>query len=360
MKRFSSDTVLKPRAVFNPEGQSFNNPIMGGNTSGIMALNECKYKKIVNELYKYGTSLHWLPERQDMGNDKAQYLNLLPEFKEAYDTIISFLTFMDSAQTENPMKFAQYLTAQEFSLLLAIQTFQEAIHTQSYSYITESVMPTKDRKNVYDRIWRDNELLKTRNMEIADAYQIMRDNPTILNVQRAMLADYILEGVYFYNGFMFFNKLALRGEMKATNEIINLIKRDEIFHILMYEVMINAIKEEGKWVITEQDVYDLFEYGLLLEEQFSKSVLNKCIGFNDKLIENYTRYRVNRLLKNIGYKNNPWKDYVVNPHKKHDDMLENPSGGDVGFEQNLFTGQSSTYVRSDSMSGDEGGFNDLL
>jgi len=360
MNQFNLNTVLKPRAVFNPEGQSFDNPIMGGTTSGIMALNECRYKKVVNDLYKYGTSLHWLPERQDMTHDKVQYLNLLPEFKEAYDTILSFLIFMDSAQTENPMRFTQYITAQEFSLLLAIQTFQEAIHTQSYSYITESVMPVEDRRNVYDRIWRDNGLLKTRNMKIADAYQTMVDTPTVANVQRALLANYILEGVYFYNGFMFFNKLALRGEMKATNEIINLIKRDEIFHILVYEVIINAIKEEGVWVIPEQEVYELFNAGLLLEEKFSKSVLDRCIGFNDKLIENYTRYRVNRLLKKIGYRNNPWKDYTTNPHKKYDDLLENPTNGTVGFEQNLFTGQSSTYVRSDSMANDKGGFNDLL
>ena len=71
--------------------------------------------------------------------------------KEDYDGVflLIFLIFLDSIQTNNIPNISDYITAPEINLILSIQTFQEAIHSQSYQYIIESILPKEVRNNIY-------------------------------------------------------------------------------------------------------------------------------------------------------------------------------------------------------------------
>ena len=67
----------------------------------------------------------------------------------------------------------------------------------------ESILPKEKRDYIYD-MWRDNEILFERNKYIAQIYQDFSDNSTKKNFFKVLIADYLLEGLYFYNGFNFF------------------------------------------------------------------------------------------------------------------------------------------------------------
>ena len=56
---------------------------------------------------------------------------------------------MDSIQTVNLPNFNDYITAPEVNLILSIQAYQEAIHSQSYATILETVVDSKDRDSIY-------------------------------------------------------------------------------------------------------------------------------------------------------------------------------------------------------------------
>jgi ribonucleoside-diphosphate reductase beta chain len=75
---------------------------------------------------------------------------------------LSFLIFLDSIQTVNLPNFNNYITAPEVNLVLSIQTYQEAIHSQSYATILESVADAKGRDEVY-YFWRTDKHLLKRN-----------------------------------------------------------------------------------------------------------------------------------------------------------------------------------------------------
>jgi ribonucleoside-diphosphate reductase beta chain len=47
-------------------------------------------------------------------------------------------------------------------MLLAIQSYQELIHSKSYATILESIVPAEDRNAVY-YFWRDDKILLDRN-----------------------------------------------------------------------------------------------------------------------------------------------------------------------------------------------------
>lgn len=88
-------------------------------------------------------------------------------------------------------------------MILAIQTYQEAVHSQSYAYIIESIIPVEKRAEIYEK-WREDKVLLERNKYIAEIYQRFIDDRNDVNFARVLIANYLLEGVYFYNGFNFF------------------------------------------------------------------------------------------------------------------------------------------------------------
>jgi ribonucleoside-diphosphate reductase beta chain len=62
----------------------------------------------------------------------------------------------------NLPNFNDHITAPEVNLLLSIQAYQEAIHSQSYATILESVVDSKDREEIY-YFWRSDSHLLERN-----------------------------------------------------------------------------------------------------------------------------------------------------------------------------------------------------
>ena len=76
------------------------------------------------------------------------YKHLTKAEKQAYDKILSFLVFLDSIQTANLPRIAEYITVSEVNLCLSIQTFQECIHSQSYSYMLDSICSADERNAI--------------------------------------------------------------------------------------------------------------------------------------------------------------------------------------------------------------------
>lgn len=109
------------------------------------------------------------------------------------------MVFLDSIQTNNLPNISDYITAPEVNLILAIQTYQEAVHSQSYAYIIESIIPAAKREEIYNK-WREDKVLLERNKYIAEIYQDFIDNRNDKNFARVLVANFLLEGLYFYNG----------------------------------------------------------------------------------------------------------------------------------------------------------------
>jgi ribonucleoside-diphosphate reductase beta chain len=71
------------------------------------------------------------------------------------------LIFLDSIQTLNLPNINDYITAPEVNLILSIQDYQEAIHSQSYATILESVVPAEKRDKIY-YFWKEDKHLLDR------------------------------------------------------------------------------------------------------------------------------------------------------------------------------------------------------
>jgi ribonucleoside-diphosphate reductase beta chain len=337
-----------PNILFNPSGNDDvqARTIIKGNTTGLFNLNNTKYGW-ANSLYTIMIGNFWIPEKvSGLGDDSVCYQDQLSDHeRRAYDGILSFLIFLDSIQTVNLPNFSEYITAPEVNLLLAIQTYQEAIHSQSYATILESVVDSNKRDQIY-YFWRDNEILLERNTFIGQIYQDFIDAPTDENFFRWLIGNFLLEGLYFYNGFAFFDTLADQQKMKATDRMINYIRRDELTHVTMFTNILHEIKKEFPAMWNPQVVYDMFSSAVEQEIKWSQFILgNKIIGINDATTEVYTKWLANNRLAMLWLA--PLYPEVTDSPYKHLERLQ-----DNNMEKwNFFESTVSNYTQSSSMKG---------
>jgi ribonucleoside-diphosphate reductase beta chain len=88
----------------------------------------------------------------------------------------------------------------------------------------ESIVPTEKRNIIYD-FWRTDTLLFERCEFISSMYQKFVDTSTEESYFEALMANFILEGLYFYSGFCFFYSLSSRMLMSGSADIFRMINR---------------------------------------------------------------------------------------------------------------------------------------
>lgn len=337
---------VTPNLIFNP---SWNDDvdkrtIIKWNTTWLFQLNSVKYTWAKN-MYQVMIWNFWVPEKVSwLWEDAIQYKNVLTEEeKRAYRWILSFLIFLDSIQTVNLPNFNDYITAPEVNLILSIQAYQEAIHSQSYATILETVVDSKEREEIY-YFWRDDKLLLERNKFIWWIYQDFIDDPTERNLFRWIIWNFLLESLYFYNWFAFFDTLADQWKMIATDRMINYIRRDELTHVTIFANIMREIKKEFPDIYDEKLIIDMMAIAVEQETKWSKHILWKnIIWMSHQNIENYTKWLANNRLSMLGI--SPlYKDVITNPYKHLDRLQDNNSE-----KSNFFESTVTNYTQSSSL-----------
>lgn len=297
------ETICK-NPLFNPDGdiELTKRRMIGGNTTNLNDFNNMKYEW-VSDWYRQAMNNFWIPEEVNLAEDKKQYPHLAEPEKRAYDKILSFLVFLDSLQSANLPNVAEYITANEVNLCLHIQTYQECIHSQAYSYMLDSICDPDQRDQILYQ-WRDDETLLRRNTFIGDIYNDFQKEKSLLHFMRVLVGNYILEGIYFYSGFMFFYNLARNSRMTGSAQEIRYINRDENTHLWLFRSIINVLRKEEPHLFTEEKkaLYkEMIHEGAEQEISWGKYAIGNDIqGLNEKMVEDYIQYLANLRLREIG------------------------------------------------------------
>ena len=172
MQEFDVTKPLPHKPLFNPNGDTevLKRRMIAGNTTNLNDYNNLKYPW-VSDWYRQAMNNFWIPEEINLSQDLKDYHKLLPQERKAYDKILSFLVFLDSIQTANLPCVGEYITANEVNLCLNIQTFQECVHSQSYSYMLDSICSPDERMDILYQ-WKTDEHLLARNTFIGNCYNL--------------------------------------------------------------------------------------------------------------------------------------------------------------------------------------------
>ena len=313
---------MKRKEIYNPDStESVNDrKIFGGNPTGIFELNNIKYQWAYN-LWEMMLNNTWFPKEVDMTRDVNDYKQLTDSEKTAYDKALSQLIFMDSLQTNNIIDNVNpYVTSPEVNLILVRQSFEEALHSQSYAVMVDSI--STNSAEIYE-LWRRDMMLKGKNDAIARVYQELAKNPSETNFVKACFANQILEGIYFYSGFTYIYTLARSGKMLGSAQMIRFIQRDEVTHLVLFQNLINTLRKERPDLFTEKlkaEVIEMFKEAVKLETEWGQYITQgQILGLTNDIVAQYIQYLADDRLRSVGFE----KLYnVTNPIKWVDDFAK--------------------------------------
>ena len=341
---------MKQKKLFNPEASGIETMINGDTTNLLDLSYVPKQYEIFHTLVANGEANQWKPQKTSMADDVFDYKHKLSiNEKEAFDKVISFLVFLDSIQTNNLPNIFSFITNPHVVYFGARQAYEEANHSMSYGWILSSLL-SKDESHKLVNAWKDSETLLNRNKFIADIYQDFVDDSSTKNFIRAIIGNYLLEGVYFYNGFQFFHNLASRGMMLGTDTQISYIQRDELGHCSAFQNIINLVFKENDILTKEIEelIYDMFREAVEWEIKFSVEFIgDKTLGMSTQSITDYAYHLGNKRLKDINLKQ------IFPKHKNPYKHLEKQAGSDdeTSNRTNNFEGTSIAYKQPDVLSG---------
>ncbi len=344
-----SEIILKKKPLFNPGGDTdvLKRRMIGGNTTNLNDFNNMKYGW-VSDWYRQAMNNFWIPEEINLGTDVKDYRKLPGAERRAYDKILSFLIFLDSIQTANLPNIGDYITANEVNLCLSIQAFQEAVHSQSYSYMLDTICEPQERNEVLYQ-WKDDEHLLARNEFIGNLYNEFREERSTAAFTKTLIANYILEGVYFYSGFMFFYNLGRNRRMPGSVQEIRYINRDENTHLWLFRNILLELKKEEPSLFGEKETAlyrDMIKEGCEQEIRWGHYVIGDEVqGLTKDMITDYIKYLGNLRCTNLGF------EPIYNGYAKEPESMSWVSQFSNAnmIKTDFFEARSTAYAKSSAL-----------
>jgi ribonucleoside-diphosphate reductase beta chain len=305
----------------------------------------------VSDWYRQAMNNFWVPEEINMNQDKSDYPKLSKPERTAYDKILSFLVYLDSLQSANLPNVSQYVTANEVNLCLSIQTFQECIHSQSYSYMLDTICNPTERNDILYQ-WKTDEHLLKRNRFIGDLYNEFVNHQDKQSFLRVCIANFILEGVYFYSGFMFFYNLGRNGKMPGSVQEIRYINRDENTHLWLFREILLELQKEEPELFDEANmkmIREMIAEGVRQEIDWGQYVIgNEIPGLNTKMVEDYIKYLGNLRYSSLGF-GTLYEGYEDEPESMQ--WVSQYSNANM-VKTDFFEARSSAYAKSSAIEDD--------
>ncbi len=348
----TNEEKINRKPLFNPDGDIDvrDRRLINFNTTNINDFNNMKYAW-VSDWYRQAMNNFWVPEEINMNQDKSDYPKLSKPERTAYDKILSFLVYLDSLQSANLPNVSQYVTANEVNLCLTIQSFQECIHSQSYSYMLDTICNPTERNDILYQ-WKTDEHLLKRNRFIGDLYNEFVNHQDKQSFLRVCIANFILEGVYFYSGFMFFYNLGRNGKMPGSVQEIRYINRDENTHLWLFREILLELQKEEPELFDEANmkmIREMIEEGVRQEIDWGQYVIgNEIPGLNTKMVEDYIKYLGNLRYSSLGF-GTLYEGYEDEPESMQ--WVSQYSNANM-VKTDFFEARSSAYAKSSAIEDD--------
>ena len=300
--------------LFN-ENATHETPLIIGGQERTTRLLDFAYPddNFYHEQVKRGEANQWVATKVPIDIDKVQYFELNPSEVFAYNNFLSFLVFMDSIQVNNLSHLLLRTTHPDFISFLSRQVYEESNHSSAYGYMLNSIF-TRENASELVNAWEHEDRLKYRMRSITKVYQDDVDQQTDKTFAKSMIANFLLEGVYFYVGFNFFHNLANQNKMMDSNNIIRYIKRDELIHCSVFAHAINDMFKTRPDLFDIEMIHEQFMDAYRDEILFSEFLYDDGIaGMNQAKNKQYLQSLINKRLKQIHA--SPLFDNVKNPYK---------------------------------------------
>ncbi|MFN3193870.1 MAG: ribonucleotide-diphosphate reductase subunit beta [Aureliella sp.] len=307
------------------------------------------------EHYQNGCANHWMPTEVPMTKDIETWRsNKLNDAERR--VIMRNLGFFSTAESlvGNNLVLAifKHVTNAECRQYLLRQAFEEAVHSHTFLYVVDSL--GLDEGEVFNMYHEVPSIARKDAFETELTAEVLSDDFSTATGEGAQaflknLIGYylIMEGVFFYTGFVMMLSFHRRNLMTGIGEQFQYILRDETIHLNFGIDLINGIKAENPHLWTaefQQAMIDRVKQAVELELDYAADCLPAGImGLNAGLFRDYVQHIADRRLERIGL---PMQYGSSNPFPWMSETM------DLAKEKNFFETRVTEYQSAGSLSWD--------
>lgn len=283
--------------------------ILGKTSPTDVNLHPMKYKWAY-ELYNQAVRNSWFPHEIPLGEDLVDWKAMTVDERHAVEFLMSF--FNPGELIVNrvlALGVYPYLKSPECHLYLAKQMFEEANHCVAFEYVLETF--PFDRSKVYQTHLELPSMQKKEafiNKYLTRMTEVSLDIETVEGkkdfVRNLVAYNIVMEGVWFYSGFMVALSFRQRNQLRNFGSMINWVLRDESLHLKFGIQLLHTVLEENAELLTEdfaQEIKDIIVEGVELEANYNKDLFpNGILGLNADYVNQYVQYVADRRLEELG------------------------------------------------------------
>lgn len=284
--------------------------ILGTGIQDGLLLKPIHYKWAM-ELYDQAVANTWFPNEIQLGQDLADWKKMSDEERHALTFLMSYFN-PNELLVNKALAFGvyPYVNAAECHLYLAKQMWEEANHCMSFEYVLET-FPI-DRDTAYSAHVETPSMARKEEFETKFIKRMTEDTLDITTtegkkdfVRNLVAYNIILEGIWFYSGFMVALSFRQRNLLRNFGSLIDWVVRDESLHLKFGINLILTVLEENEDLQTEEfaeEIKQMIIDGVEMEEAYNRDLLpNGILGLNSDYINQYVKYLADRRLEELGF-----------------------------------------------------------
>jgi ribonucleoside-diphosphate reductase beta chain len=286
--------------------------ILGTGIQEGLLLKPIKYQWAY-DLYNQAVANTWFPNEIQLGEDLGDWKKMSDEEQHA-------LTFLMSYFNPNELLVNKALAFGVYPYL-AKQMWEEANHCMAFEYVLET-FPI-DREAAYSAHTDTPSMARKEAFEVKYISRMAEQTLDISTtegkkdfVRNLVAYNIILEGIWFYSGFMVALSFRQRNLLRNFGSLIDWIVRDESLHLKFGINLILTVLQENEDLRTPEfaaEIKQMILDGVEMETTYNEDLLpNGILGLNAGYINQYVKYLADRRLEELGF----GKHYnVSNPAK---------------------------------------------
>lgn len=202
-----------------------------------------------------------------------------------------------------------YMSTAETQLYLSKQMWEEANHCMAFEYVLISRLTAKkayaahvDEPTMAAKEEFEFKYIKRMTGEQLDITTTEGKKDFVRNL---IAYNIILEGIWFYSGFMVALSFRQRNLLRNFGSLIDWIVRDESLHLQFGMNLILTVLDENEDLQTPEfaaEIKQMILDGVKMEEEYNKALLPQGIlGLNADYVNQYVKYLTDRRLEELGF-----------------------------------------------------------
>jgi ribonucleoside-diphosphate reductase beta chain len=262
------------------------------------------------DLYNQAVRNTWFPHEIALKEDLDDWAKMTEDERHAVEFLVAFFNPAELIVNRSiALGIYPHLKSAECHLYLAKQMWEEANHCVAFEYVLQTF--PLDREKVFqlhDQVpsMKEKEAFVSKYMKrmTEDTLDVSTIEGKRDFVRNLVATNVVMEGIWFYSGFMVALSFRQRNQLRNLGSMINWVLRDESLHLKFGINLIHNILEENPELVTPEfaaEIKAIIIEGVDLETTFNKDLFPRGIlGLNADYVNQYVQYVADRRLTELG------------------------------------------------------------